>query len=127
VHFLASQAVNTSFQCSDALHACPATNTTRAAMAVLIAGAITAGGDAAVPNSGTFTESGGPRSYDCGTAGGSHFPDVLNTGPYCRHVNYLWALGVIDGFVDGTFQPNGMVTRRQMAKFISNGFALSLY
>jgi hypothetical protein len=96
-------------------------------MAVFIADATSVGGDAAVPNSGTYTESGGPRSYDCGTAGGSHFSDVLNTAPYCRHVNYLWALGVIDGYGDGTFQPAGMVTRGQIAKFITTGFALSLY
>ena len=33
-------------------------------------------------------------------------------------VDMLTALGVIDGFEDGSFQPNGTVTRAQMAKMI---------
>ena len=33
-------------------------------------------------------------------------------------VDTLTALGVIDGFEDGSFQPNGTVTRAQMAKMI---------
>ncbi len=125
VHFLASQGVNVSFQCSDAQHACPTASTTRALMAVLIAGAAR-GGDANVPASGTFNQSGSPRSYNCAAGGSSHFPDVSVTSAYCRHVNYLWAIGSIDGYVDGTFKPSGLVTRAHMAKFIANGFGLAL-
>ncbi len=33
-------------------------------------------------------------------------------------VDMLVALGVVDGFEDGSFQPNGTVTRAQMAKMI---------
>ncbi|MFO1313581.1 MAG: PKD domain-containing protein [Burkholderiales bacterium] len=125
VHFLASQGVNVSFQCSDAQHACPAASTTRALMAVLIAGAAK-GGDANVPASGTFTQSGSARSYNCASGGSSHFPDVSVTSSSCRHINYLWAVGAIDGYTDGTFRPAGLVNRAQMAKFITNGFGLTL-
>jgi hypothetical protein len=31
-----------------------------------------------------------------------HFPDVATIDAHCRHVNYLWARGMIDGFGDGT-------------------------
>ena len=33
-------------------------------------------------------------------------------------VDTLVSLGVVDGFSDGSFQPNGTVTRAQMAKMI---------
>ena len=124
IHFLASKGVNVSFGCS-ASNACPSANTTRAMMAVHIAGAA-AGSDAAVPSSGTFSQSGSPRSYNCAAGGSSHFPDVSVTSAYCRHANYLWATGSVDGFADGTFQPSGVVTRAQMAKFVTNSFGLTL-
>jgi len=34
---------------------------------------------------------------------------------------------MIDGYADGTFRPDVMVTRGQMAKFITRGFSLSLH
>jgi hypothetical protein len=115
------------FQCATPGGACPNANTSRSAMAVMIADTM-AGGDVNVPLIGTFTDTGGPRSYDCSsTPGNSHFPDVPRTLFECRHVNYLWARGVISGFGDGTFGPALTVTRGQMAKFISNGFTLPLY
>jgi hypothetical protein len=73
------------------------------------------------------SDSGSPRSYNCGSAGGSHFPDVYITDAYCRHVNYLWARDVIGGYADGTFRPGTNVTRSQMAKFIAEGLSLPLY
>ncbi len=33
-------------------------------------------------------------------------------------MNMLASLGVIDGYPDGSFQPNGTVTRAEMAKMI---------
>jgi outer membrane protein assembly factor BamB len=126
IHYLASHNVNVSFQCSDSSHACPNTNTTRAATAVVVAGAM-AGADASVPVSGTFSDTGAPRSYNCSSGGSSHFPDVLVTDSFCRHVNYLWARGVISGFVDGSFQPALDVTREQIAKFVVNAFHLTVY
>ena len=82
---------------------------------------------ASVPVSGTFNDTGVPRSYNCSGGGSSHFPDVLVTDPFCRHVNYLWARGVISGFLDGTFQPALDVTREQIAKFVVNAFHLTVY
>jgi hypothetical protein len=118
--------VNVAYQCIDAVHACPASNTSRAAMAVVVAGAV-AGSDASVPASATYSDTGAPRSYTCTGGGSSHFPDVAPTDAHCRHVNYLWARGMIDGYGDGTFKPAQNVTRGQMAKFITTGFGLSLY
>jgi hypothetical protein len=126
IHYLASQNVDVSFECSDSSHACPLSVTTRAATAVIVAGAM-AGGDASVPVSGSFSDTGSPRSYNCSSGGSSHFPDVLVTDPFCRHVNYLWARGVIGGFDDGTYEPALDVTRDQMAKFLVNAFHLHIY
>lgn len=126
IHYLASANVDVTFQCSDSSHACPDVDATRAATAVFIAGTM-AGGDASVPVSGTFSDTGTPRSYNCSGGGSSHFPDVLVTDPFCRHVNYLWARGVIGGYSDGSFQPAADVTRDQLAKFVVNGFHLSVY
>jgi hypothetical protein len=95
-------------------------------MAVLVAGGM-AGADASVPASGTFNDSGASRSYNCSGGGNSHFPDVDPSSATCRHINYLWARGVIDGFLDGTFRPSVQVIRSQMAKFLTNGFHLKLY
>jgi hypothetical protein len=95
-------------------------------MAVLIAGAM-AGGDVNVPLVGTFNDTGSPRSYDCANVpGSSHFTDVAVGAAACRHVNYLWARGVVDGYGDGSFQPAVAVSRSQMAKFVTNGFRLAL-
>mgnify|MGYP001604927215 CR=1 FL=1 len=126
VHALASLGINVAFGCGSPSNACPGATTTREAMAVLVAGGM-AGADASVPASGTFSDSGASRSYN-GTVGGtSHFPDVDPASPTCRHINYLWARGVIDGYLDGTFKPSAQVTRSQMAKFLANGFRLKLY
>lgn len=125
-HFLASTGVNVNFQCATA-KLCATAATTRAAMSVLVAGALATGGDAGVPASGTFNDSGLPRSYSCSADGGSHFPDVYGTDAYCRHVNYLWARNVVAGYTDGTFKPAINVTRSQMAKFIAEGLSLALY
>jgi hypothetical protein len=125
VHALAARGVNVTYGCS-AGSVCPSAATTRGAMAVIVAGAVAAG-DASVPTSGTYFDTGGARSYNCNAGGTSHFPDVQPTDANCRHVNYLWARGMIDGFVDGTFGPSLGVTRGQMAKFITNGFRLALY
>ena len=86
-----------------------------------------AGSDAAVPASGTYNDTGALRSYNCAGGGTSHFPDVATIDAHCRHVNYLWARGMIDGFGDGTFKPALNVTRGQMANFVTKGFGLALY
>ncbi|MDH5245063.1 MAG: fibronectin type III domain-containing protein [Betaproteobacteria bacterium] len=126
LHFLAARNVNLSFECGGANLACPNAATTRAAMAVLVAGAIATSGDAGVPSTGTFSDTGTARSYNCSVTGGGHFPDVPSSSAFCRHANYLWARGFIDGFADGTFQPQLGVTRGQMAKFLANALRLTL-
>jgi hypothetical protein len=109
VHALATRGVNVSYGCLGG-SACPSASTTRGAMAVIVAGAV-AGGDASVPVAGTYFDVAGGRSYNCNAGGNSHFPDVQTTDANCRHVNYLWARGMIDGFGDGTFGPSLAVTR----------------
>jgi PKD repeat protein len=126
LHFLAARNVNLSFECGGSNLACPNAATTRAAMAVLVAGAIATGGDAGVPSTGTFNDTGTARSYNCAVTGGGHFSDVPSSAAYCRHANYLWARGYIDGFADGTFQPQLAVSRGQMAKFLANALRLTL-
>ncbi|MFO1311877.1 MAG: S-layer homology domain-containing protein [Burkholderiales bacterium] len=125
VHTLAARGVDVAYGCTGG-HACPSAPTTRGSMAVIVAGAV-AGSDAAVPAYGTYFDSGGARNYNCNPGGESHFPDVAPTDTNCRHVNYLWARGMIDGYLDGTFKPALPVSRGQMAKFITNGFRLALY
>jgi outer membrane protein assembly factor BamB len=126
VHALAARGVDVAYGCTDGAHVCPTAATSRGSMAVLVAGAA-AGSDTSVPTAGTFFDAGGARSYNCNAGGASHFPDVATTASNCRHINYLWARGMIDGYLDGTFQPASTVTREQMAKFIANGFRLALY
>jgi PKD repeat protein len=126
LHFLAARNVNLSFECGGSNLACPNSATTRAAMAVLVAGAIATGGDAGVPSTGTFSDTGTARSYNCAVTGGGRFSDVPSSAAYCRHANYLWARGFVDGFADGTFQPQLAVSRGQMAKFLANALRLTL-
>jgi hypothetical protein len=126
IHDLASRGVNLGFECNPASSVCPASITTRATMAVWIAGTLAAGGDAGVPAVGTFNDSGTARSYNCAVTGGSHFTDIASSSPLCRHANYLWARGIVDGYGDGTFRPQTLMTRGQMAKFITNAFKLKL-
>lgn len=48
----------------------------------------------------------------------AQFSDVAGT-PYEKAVVYLTEKGVIDGFEDGTFRPQGIVTRAQACKMIA--------
>jgi hypothetical protein len=105
---------------------CPDPNVTRAQIAMFIARAV-AGSDAAVPQTyGPDPVTG--RSYSCNAGTPNlHFTDVTTSDLYCRHTHYLWAKDVISGFPDNTYQPALSVTRGAMAKFLSNGFNLTLY
>jgi PKD repeat protein len=125
-HFLLSKGVEVEFGCT-AKRLCAANETTRAAMAVMLAGSLATGGDAAVPEAGTFSDSGSTRSYDCSVDGGSHFPDIRKSDAFCRHVNYLWARDMIKGNANGTFGPAANVTRSEMARVLVEGMALKLY
>jgi PKD repeat protein len=125
-HYLASRQTNLSSECGASTLVCPDRATTRAAMAVEVAGTIAAGGDAGIPAVATFNDTGTARSYNCATTGGSHFTDVPSSAGFCRHVNYLWARGIVDGYGGGIFHPEVSLTRGQMAKFVTNAFRLSM-
>jgi hypothetical protein len=126
IHYLAGRGMNLGFECDAASSVCPAATTTRGTMAVWMAGALATGGDPGVPAVGTFNDTGTARSYNCATTGGSHFNDITSSSPFCRHANYLWARGIVDGYGDGAFHAETLITRGQMAKFITNGFKLKL-
>ena len=49
---------------------------------------------------------------------GAAFTDQAAIKVDSEVVDTLTALGVVEGFEDGSFQPNGTVTRAQMAKMI---------
>ena len=49
---------------------------------------------------------------------GAAFTDAADISVKADVVDTLVALGVVEGFEDGSFQPNGTVTRAQMAKMI---------
>ena len=49
---------------------------------------------------------------------GAAFTDSADIKVKSEVVDTLTALGVVAGFEDGSFQPNGTVTRAQMAKMI---------
>ena len=67
-------------------------------------------------------------SYSCNSGSPNvHFTDVPVTDTFCKHVHFLWARGIIAGCTSTTYCPTGTVSRDQMAKFLVNAFALSLY
>ena len=56
-----------------------------------------------------------------------HFTDGPVSSPFCRHVHYLWAKGIVGGCSPNQYRPMQTVARDAMAKFIANGFGLQLY
>ena len=46
------------------------------------------------------------------------YPDVADTDKHASAINELSALGIIEGFEDGTFHPDELVTRAQMAAMV---------
>jgi hypothetical protein len=55
------------------------------------------------------------------------FPDVPGTSPFCRWVEELARRGVTGGCGGGNFCPQQVVTREQMAVFLTVTFGLGLY
>ena len=53
-------------------------------------------------------------------ASGSDFTDVADGNWYAQAVNWAASVGVVNGFDDGTFQPNAAITREQMAAILMN-------
>jgi hypothetical protein len=52
---------------------------------------------------------------------------VPATDPFCKHVHYLWARGIVSGCGATAYCPASPVTRDAMAKFLANAFDLQLY
>jgi glucose/arabinose dehydrogenase len=48
------------------------------------------------------------------------FSDVLPGSTFYPYVRCLACMGIISGYPDGTFRPNSLVTRGQLAKIVSN-------
>jgi len=124
VHYIAKQ--NVTLGCSAGKY-CPTGHVTRIEMAAFMAKAIVApAGGAAVPQ--TY----GPDpvtgiSYSCNPASPSNlFDDVSATDPFCKHVHYLRAKGVIAGCFGNSYCPANTVKRDEMAKFLGNAFNLDL-
>ena len=53
-------------------------------------------------------------------ASGGTFSDVVEGDWYAQAVNWAASVGVVNGFDDGTFQPNAVITREQMAAILRN-------
>jgi len=117
VHYLAANEITFGCGLSDF---CPANRVTRGQMALFLGRAIAPG---ATPPS-SYSDGATGRSYDCTAA--SPFSDVAAGTSTCNAVGYLWARGVVDGFGDGTYKPQVVLTRAPMAKFIARAFGMEL-
>ena len=53
-------------------------------------------------------------------ASAGDFSDVADGDWYAQAVNWAASVGVVNGFDDGTFQPNAAITREQMAAILCN-------
>ena len=53
-------------------------------------------------------------------ASAGDFSDVAEGDWYAQAVNWAASVGVVNGFDDGTFQPNAAITREQMAAILRN-------
>jgi hypothetical protein len=95
---------------------CPADPVIRAQIAAFVARSL-AGNDTLVP-----TSSG---DYNCST-GPSQFTDVPITNGFCKHINYLKDLKVVNGCTPTTFCPDIPGTRGQVAVVVARGFEVKL-
>ena len=123
IHFIAGQDITVG--CGGGNY-CENTNVDRTTMAIFLARAIVApDGDALVPDANTGTGAFSGRSYDC-TNGPGPFTDVAAGSFGCAHIGFIWTLGIVDGFGDGTYGGGLLLTRDQMSKFLVNAFNLSI-
>lgn len=60
------------------------------------------------------------------TVSAKSFPDVPNTHKYYYAINTLSEMGVINGYDDGTFQPEGQVTRAEFTKMITVALGVNI-
>jgi|GEM_PF-3969993 len=78
----------------------------------------------------TYTPTGTPTSTATNTPGSTHtatptvcsmsFNDVPSGSTFHNPVMCLACRGIISGYADGTFKPDNLVTRGQLAKIVSN-------
>jgi hypothetical protein len=54
------------------------------------------------------------------TACAASFTDLPSTHTFYANIRCLACRGIISGYVDGTFRPDNLVTRGQLAKIVSN-------
>ncbi len=101
---------------------CPSDPIPRWQMAVFLAAGMADG--AQIPVSGTVP---GMGAYDCTPGGASVFADVPPEHIACRHIHYLAAAGVTAGCGGGNYCPDEVVSRAQMAVFLSAAYSLTLY
>ena len=55
---------------------------------------------------------------------GTTFPDVTDTYWAYKHIEYCVENGVVQGYEDGLYHPEIVVTRDQMAVYIARAFGL---
>lgn len=51
-----------------------------------------------------------------------YFPDVAQTHPQYRYIQFAKDLGIIDGYPDGTFEPDASISRAEVAKVLKLAF-----
>ncbi len=118
IHYIASRGVTAG--CSASAY-CPWSNVSRWQMGVFLAKSMAG---SAVPSSGTVP---GMGSYNCTVGGSSVFSDVGPGDPACGSIHFIAAEGVTAGCGGSSYCPSDVVTRDQMAVFVTKAFGLSLY
>ncbi|MDH3499860.1 MAG: S-layer homology domain-containing protein [Acidimicrobiia bacterium] len=63
------------------------------------------------------------RAFDLPTATADHFPD--DAGAHEDNINRIAEAGITSGFADGTYRPDGVVSREQVASFLARALGLS--
>jgi hypothetical protein len=66
-------------------------------------------------------------AFDPPACGTPMFADLPASSPYCKWAEELAHRGVVGGCGGGNYCPNGLLTRAQMAVFITGTFGLTLY
>lgn len=67
-----------------------------------------------------LTFAGRMMGIDVEQYGGTSFPDVSETAYYAPYVQWAADSGIVDGYPDGSFGPDKMITREQVAKILVN-------
>jgi|GEM_PF-1645695 len=73
----------------------------------------------------TFTHTSTVVATATSTACALTFTDVPNTHTFYASVRCLACRGIVSGYADGTFRPDNLVTRGQLAKIVSNAAAFT--